>query len=409
MGSATGAVLRPWALVAVVLAAGCGRYSFERVDGGHLVDGDGGDADGACRSDEDCGRCERCTAARRCELATFEQVSLGYDNGCARDELGDVWCWGQNIYYNQGIVDGSGAPFYARPRRIGLGDTVDIAVAWGLGLARTTTGALWGWGSFARGPGLGIGVLDDTQTWVALDAKFFNGCARSSAGTISCVGDNSSGQLGRGTAVLDQILPLAPLDGATDWAEVSTDYATCARKQDGHILCVGRNDTGALGRGTVSAHELDLVQVGTSSWRAVSTNGGSTCAIGTDGSLWCWGGSPENGVGAQVSTPTQIGIDIGWEWVDVRSRYTCGVRAGQLYCWGRSDSPFLAAVGGASTTPEAFALPFDAGTRPVFGASAACTVDGGTWKCFGSNTYGDVGVDSPDATVPTLTPLCPAP
>ena len=395
---------------AVALTAGCGRYQFEATDGGGLVGDDAGsDADGVCGRDEDCGRCERCTAEGRCELATFVQVSLGYRDGCARDELGDVWCWGQNLYYNQGIVDGSGAPFYARPRRIGLGDTIDIAVGWGLGLARTTSGALWGWGAYAKAPGLGIGVIDDTQTWVSLDAKHFNGCARSSTGTTSCVGDNGFGQLGRGSAMFDQILALAPLDGSTDWAEVSTDYATCARKQDGHILCAGRNAEGALGRGTITTLELDLVQVGDASWRAVSTSGGSTCAIGTDGSLWCWGAYPENGVGAQVSTPTQIGTDTDWEWIEVRSLYSCGARAGQVYCWGRSDSLFLAAVGGASTTPTVFALPFDAGTRPVFGASAACTVDGGSWRCFGSNIYGDVGVDSPDATVPTLTPLCPAP
>ncbi len=91
----------------------------------------------------------------------------------------------------------------------------------------------------------------------------------------------------------------------------------------------------------------------TSSILALSAGYAHTCAIIGGGQLWCWGdnrdgqlGDPSLGTG--TTTPRRIGAATDWTDVvcaghfDVpMSRpagYTCGIRAGRLYCWGKNDS-----------------------------------------------------------------------
>ena len=85
------------------------------------------------------------------------------------------------------------------------------------------------------------------------------------------------------------------------------------------------------------------VQVGeTADWVAVSAGLSHTCAIKTDGSLWCWGdnGKGQLGLGEGTSVnhpvPTQV-IDPAGSWYKVAAGagHTCGVQtAGSLWCWG---------------------------------------------------------------------------
>jgi alpha-tubulin suppressor-like RCC1 family protein len=111
--------------------------------------------------------------------ARFEQISLGHMNSCARDELGHAWCWGANEHTNQNIAFGPDyVASFLRPRRIGLADVDSIATGWGLVIARTRDGTLWGWGDYSRASGDGtVGVLDSTGSWLALSSGRFNACA----------------------------------------------------------------------------------------------------------------------------------------------------------------------------------------------------------------------------------------
>ncbi len=146
------------AIIAVAMLAACGRIGFDTfgsIDGGRSDAMESTDsAPSNCVSDDDCDRCERCRGMR-CETARFVELGAGFYNACARDELGDVWCWGLGEYGSLGIPTGSpGTLMYSRPRRIGLGGVVEIAVGRGIVLARLDSGALWGWGwALASGPG----------------------------------------------------------------------------------------------------------------------------------------------------------------------------------------------------------------------------------------------------------------
>ncbi|HLG19760.1 MAG TPA: hypothetical protein VI895_08100 [Bdellovibrionota bacterium] len=90
-----------------------------------------------------------------------------------------------------------------------------------------------------------------------------------------------------------------------------------------------------------------------STWTKVSTGGsqsyvdqqpgGHTCAIASDGTLWCWGSNDwgQLGDGSYVSssTPVQVGTETNWMTVDAKGNHTCGIRGttkGSLWCWGQN-------------------------------------------------------------------------
>ena len=70
-------------------------------------------------------------------------------------------------------------------------------------------------------------------------------------------------------------------------------------------------------------------------------NGGRdhTCAVRTDGSLWCWGdnfyGQLGQGNRTNRPAPTRVGADTGWAVVSLGANRSCALRGDQsLWCWG---------------------------------------------------------------------------
>src|SRR5438132_8044096 len=62
---------------------------------------------------------------------------------------------------------------------------------------------------------------------------------------------------------------------------------TCALESDGTLWCWGRNESGELGG--LGASESDSPQqVGTDTWIALSAADYHACGIKTDHTLWCW-------------------------------------------------------------------------------------------------------------------------
>jgi alpha-tubulin suppressor-like RCC1 family protein len=59
------------------------------------------------------------------------------------------------------------------------------------------------------------------------------------------------------------------------------------------LSCWGRNTEGELGRGTQSQSEVSpqpIFSLGTT-WASYGLGSGSTCTLGANHSLWCWGGN----------------------------------------------------------------------------------------------------------------------
>ena len=106
----------------------------------------------------------------------------------------------------------------------------------------------------------------------------------------------------------------------------------------------------------VQAYDLDDIAVPDSDtanfeiedfWKTVSTKSAHTCALRTDGKIFCWGlnfsyqlGNDTQEVNAR---PVSMGTENSWQTVKAGARHTCALKADQsLWCWGANRDGNLA-------------------------------------------------------------------
>ena len=82
-------------------------------------------------------------------------------------------------------------------------------------------------------------------------------------------------------------------------------------------------------------------QAASSGWSTPSSGGYYTCAI-RSGAIYCWGRNDYGQLGVgdtnPRTTPTRVGTSTSWTTVAAGYGHTCGTRTnGGLYCWGRND------------------------------------------------------------------------
>jgi alpha-tubulin suppressor-like RCC1 family protein len=234
--------------------------------------------------------------------SSVEDVSTGFLHTCALKSDGTLWCWGctDSAQLGDGVVDkDAGVP---SPKQV---------TALGTDVAEVRVGGR-------------------------------HSCARKTDGTLWCWGDNENGQIGDGSTGPPQTAPAQVTALATATARIAAgDQHTCALKNDGTLWCWGRNVEGQLGDRS-NTDRADPVQITSLGSEVAEVTAGTwhTCARKTDGTLWCWGsnliGELGNGSTADRNTPAQVAA-LGQ---DVRAlacgeRHSCAVKTdGTLWCWG---------------------------------------------------------------------------
>ncbi len=148
-----------------------------------------------------------------------------------------------------------------------------------------------------------VAVVSSTPGSIAAGEQ--HTCAVKTDGTVWCWGLADSGQLGDGTlgdANAVRLHPVQVIQGAgmlTGVKAVAAGwFTTCALKTDGTVWCWGQNDLGQLGINTggddTDANSLEPVQVlqgggFLTGVKAIAGGGRHFCALKTDGTVWCWG------------------------------------------------------------------------------------------------------------------------
>ncbi|MCA8836669.1 MAG: hypothetical protein K8963_02300, partial [Proteobacteria bacterium] len=182
---------------------------------------------------------------------------------------------------------------------------------------------------------------------------------------------------------------------------------TCAVNTDGELYCWGSGSLGKLGLGDTN-NQTSPVQVGTTAnWIQVSASGSHTCAVNTDGELYCWGSGVFGELGLPDkdgrTSPAQVGTTANWIQVSANGFHTCAVNTdGELYCWGFGPNGQLG-LGDTNSRN----IPTKVGTTANWiqvspGGNYTCAVNtDGELYCWGSGNSGQLGLgDLNSRTIP---------
>jgi len=191
-----------------------------------------------------------------------DDVALGGQHACAIRNAGEVWCWGHDEVGEAGVTPPSEV---AAPVHVALhAPATELAITGNASCALVGT-EVWCWGDNAYVGTRAAASDTATAVQVTLPAgttilHVYGGacagttCAEDSTHAFWCWGGNGGGAIGPtlSTPVLEPVL-VPPLAGATELA-LGSDFL-CALV-GGVPSCAGQNDSGQLGRGTSSVSEM---------------------------------------------------------------------------------------------------------------------------------------------------------
>jgi len=245
-------------------------------------------------------------------------------------------------------------------------------------------------------PDASLGVLK-VSAGGAVDQNSSHTCAILSDHSMWCWGANSYGQLGDpalSTVYSEPTLLPNKVAGDHQWETLDTGEGhTCAIDTDGALWCWGADTYGQLGNNyqDYSAHATPIRVGSDADWAGVTSLAAHTCAIKSGGTIWCWGyGDTRLGLGPGAGdqfVPTQVGTDSDWATIDAGYQHTCATkRGGALWCWG--DMGFV-----DHNTPEQIGTSTANGWVGA-GSFTACTITTNSshlLACVGENGVGQGG------------------
>ncbi|MFA7209793.1 MAG: hypothetical protein WC120_06000, partial [Parcubacteria group bacterium] len=310
-------------------------------------------------------------------LSDINQIIAGNSNTCALNNGGLAYCWGNNNFGQVGdgttnstflpvqIMDDDGIGNLTEISQISAGNYHMCAVK--------TDGSLYCWGHSGYGETGdystnarllpvqvvdvgGAGSLSDVNQ---ISAGGTSSCARKTDGTAYCWGSNLSGQLGNGTTIPSskpiQVVGVGGVGVLSDIAQVGLGASnSCALKTDGTVYCWGQNLYGQLGNNsnTNSSTPVQVSGVGgagvLSDVDSIIVSHHHSCALKTDGTVFCWGYNAYGGLGnnsnVNSSTPVQV-LGVGGagflsdiSQLSAEYYHTCALKNdGSTYCWGRNN------------------------------------------------------------------------
>lgn len=335
----------------------------ELCDDGNDVDDDGCDAD--------------------CFPSAVQSVSAGDRHTCALLRTGSIRCWG---------FGGGGQLGYGNTDSVGDDEEPRLAGSVGLG---------------------------EPATAVATGRA--HTCALLASGVVNCWGENDVGQVGvpGADAIGDdehpQDAPAVEI-GARAVDLVAGYEHTCALTEDSEVVCWGEGAYGRLGYSNEavvgddeSPASVGSVDLSGDVTYKVAAGWRHTCALGSAGTLRCWGLNNKGQLGlgntaniGDDETPSSVDpIDVGGSVSHATGggAMTCAVLDGGVArCWG---SGFGGALGSASMedlgddeSPLSIA-PLSVGGSVVqlsAGEFHACVVlEGGAVRCWGVGSAGRLG------------------
>ncbi len=364
------------------------------------------------------------TAREGAALVTLSEpndIFAGRDHACAITGS-SLLCWGANESRQSDpstAIDVrtptavTGLPSGEHPLRGGAaGDTFTCVIG--------ATGAVYCWGTGE------LGELGDATVRVATEPRLVPGltgvtaitagarhvCARNAAG-LHCWGGNRWAQLGVGTSGQPRSTPAAVSGVSGTVASVSVGYGHVCAVIGGQVRCWGKNADGQLGTGDDANRAEPAAVSMLATPNAVCTGEAFSCAMSASGAVQCWGRNVEGQLGRNTfsaSGPTGMGV-VGVSQaaaIACGARHACVIRrtTGAVSCWGANNR---GQIGQPRSASPASATPLDVGgivnaaAIAAGGDSTCAALRDGTVRCWGNNTFGELGSGpGPDGGIETL-------
>lgn len=337
-------------------------------------------------------------------LATGDAHSCAVRNG-------SLFCWGSNQYgqLGNGSTTSSNAPVAVPNFQTG----VTAVVAGSAHTCAIKNNALYCWGSnqFSQ---LGNGVpqggnasisnspvaVPNFQTGViSVAAGNSHTCVIKSGGEVRCWGRNQAGQLGNGTTV-DSAASVQPSGLASGVTALDAGGDVTCALANGAIRCFGDNYSGQASFSTEVFSIRNPAVVAVPGASSVSTKYNHSCAL-ANGGVKCWGrnqaGQLGNGTKIDSSLPVQVsGLTSGVTAITTGIDFSCAIQNGALKCWGVSDQ----GQNGSGPNPNGSSIPVQVSnlgsgvTAVSAGGYHVCAIQNGGLFCWGSGSYGNLGIGS---------------
>jgi len=246
-------------------------------------------------------------------LSGISAIASGYAHNLALTSGGAVYAWGANL--NGQLGDGNKPTNTYTPVQV-LTGVAEIAGGDSHTLVVRTGGSAYVWGK--AGFGSQTGTDNTTPTAVTTDGStIMTGVSKVACGsqhnvilktdgTVWTWGDNTSGQLGKGTSGVGtgSLFPVQ-VTGLTGVTAISAgNNHTLALKSDGTVWTWGDNFTGQLGNGTSGNISPTAVQVaGLTGITAIAAGNTFSIALTSGGTIYAWGSNSngELGIGSTIS------------------------------------------------------------------------------------------------------------
>ncbi len=334
-------------------------------------------------------------------------VSIGANAGCLINEADGVECWGG--------LGGGAAPVVtygdtATPVAGLPGPAEEISVGENHVCANLRF-SVYCWGSNASGQ-LGSASLTDSMDPVEVQglppalvlqvvAGYTHTCALVESGSVYCWGNNFAGQIGDGTQATRLLATSSGIDGGTQQAvalAAGFDFS-CALLSDGSVWCWGNGGDGQLGNGAQGGFSTSPVEVpGVVEARKLDAGRIHACANTKELGVFCWGSNNQNQINSGATdpqVPQAVSTPSSVKSLAVNGNRTCfGTDDGEAWCVG--DGNWGSLGDGGSGSSNTLVLVTGTDTDPVAMIAAGHTTNcalgpDGDVRCWGYNGGGQLG------------------
>lgn len=246
----------------------------------------------------------------------FKSISAGQWHACGVTVTGSAYCWGWGDYGQLGHGGGSSnVPVLVSGGHVFA--TVDAGFYHTCGVTTTGTALCWGFNYVGLGGGANASptpaLVAGSLNFSSITVGEYHTCGLTTGGAAYCWGGGSQSGLDSplGTGTLTSPIPLAVTGGHTFSRLSAGDYQTCAISVAGLTYCWGLNMVGQLGDGTLTPSMQPGAPVSTTAvFTQVAAGKHAVCAVGSDGTAYCWGRNQDgrfgNGTFANSSTPVPV-------------------------------------------------------------------------------------------------------